>query len=308
MAPTLKQFGGLDIKLKKRISLRIVLVVIMLLSILLSFSVAFLIRQTGIGFGEKSEEARISKVHTECIDEVKEQLLKCDLENTKAVQQLLQEQCGFLVGYEFYLVEANGNVIIGSNAQVSQINEVDVIDGLQKYSESDTDKNVFRLQGCAYLKENKYLYYSYLKYDEDDTGMIVAAMLGALVLFLLLIWGRISYISRIRRAVTEIACGDLSCRVPKQYQNELCSLAEDINYMADALENEEQKKNEFLTNISHDVRTPLTTILGYLDILREEKYDSKEELNEYLEIMERKGRFLANMLENFFQYSFGSKS
>ena len=133
--------------------------------------------------------------------------------------------------------------------------------------------------------------------------MVATALLGALVCFLLLIWGRISYISRIRASVAEIAGGNLSCRVPCCYKNELCGLAEDINYMADTLENEEQKKNEFLTNISHDIRTPLTTILGYMEMLREEKYDSREERDSYLKIMERKGEFLSTMLEDFFQYS-----
>ena len=74
--------------------------------------------------------------------------------------------------------------------------------------------------------------------------------------------------------------------MPYRYRNELQGLAEDINYMADSLENEEQKKNEFLTNISHDIRTPLTTILGYVEMLQEGRYDSKKELNSYLQIID----------------------
>ena len=289
--------------MKKRMSLRIELVAIMLISLTISFAIAVLIRNTGIYFEEHNEKKRIEAVKTECIDGLKARLQQCDLQDKQGLEVLLQEEYGFLVGYEFYLVDQSGEVYAGSNSKISQIDQTEIVDGMHDYWESQTDKNVFRYQGCEYIKDGIYLYYSYLKYGNDDTGMVATALLGALVCFLLLIWGRISYISRIRASVAEIAGGNLSCRVPCCYKNELCGLAEDINYMADTLENEEQKKNEFLTNISHDIRTPLTTILGYMEMLREEKYDSREERDSYLKIMERKGEFLSTMLEDFFQYS-----
>lgn len=92
-------------------------------------------------------------------------------------------------------------------------------------------------------------------------------------------------------------------RAPVKYKNELGELAENINFMAFELEKEDRKRSEFLTNISHDLRTPLTTILGYIDMIKKEKYDSRDELNKYINIIERKGIFLRTMLEDFFQYS-----
>lgn len=284
-------------------SLRIELVAIMLISLAISFIIAIFIRNTGIYFEERNEKERVEAVKTEYIDELKARLQQCDFHNKSELEVLLQEEYGFLVGYEFYLINQNGEVLAGSNPQILQIAQTEIADGMYDYQESQTDKNVFRYQDCEYIKDGMYLYYSYLKYGNNDTGMVAVALLGALMIFLLMIWGRISYISRIRESVAEIAGGDLSYRVPYCYKNELCGLAEDINHMADTQENEEQKKNEFLTNISHDIRTPLTTILGYVEMLREEKYDSKEERDSYLKIMERKGEFLSTMLEDFFQYS-----
>lgn len=71
--------------------------------------------------------------------------------------------------------------------------------------------------------------------------------------------------------------------------DELAELCESINAMSkqlkDKFEHEreiENTKTELITNVSHDSRTPLTAIIGYLDIIKNEKYKSKEEEKEYL--------------------------
>ncbi len=43
---------------------------------------------------------------------------------------------------------------------------------------------------------------------------------------------------------------------------------------------EQQQKNDLITNVSHDLRTPLTSIMRYLRLLREEKYETKEQYDE----------------------------
>lgn len=274
----------------------------MLISLFLSFTFAFLIRNRVGYFGKTNEEKRISKIYEECIGTLEEELMDISLENETDREKVLSEY-RYLVGYEFYLVDAQGNVLNATIDDVKKIDSADIYDGMKRYSVSTQDENVFQIQGCDYLKEGIYLFYHYLKYDENDTGMVFGALAGSIIIFFFLIWGRISYISKIRAAVSGITAGEQGSRVPARYNNELGALAEDINKMAETLEEEEQKKNEFLTNISHDIRTPLTTILGYLEMLKEEKYDSKEEMQEYIDIMQRKGNFLASMLEDFFQYS-----
>lgn len=69
------------------------------------------------------------------------------------------------------------------------------------------------------------------------------------------------------------------------------------------LESEDLKKSELLTNISHDIRTPLTTILGYIDMIQTGKYSSEEERSKYIGIIKNKGQFLARIMDDFFQYS-----
>jgi signal transduction histidine kinase len=73
-------------------------------------------------------------------------------------------------------------------------------------------------------------------------------------------------------AVTEkIAGGDLESRVPATHgrETELAALAASINAMADSLERARQQQRQFLLSVSHDLRTPLTSIRGYADAIAE---------------------------------------
>ena len=282
--------------------LRSELVLFMLISLVISFTAAFVIRNFGIGISQVDEKARENKIYAECLTSLEEKLRNCELENTQLVQQMLGDY-EHLVGYSFYVTDDNGKIIATTDNQVNSINKLQLVDGKRSYSVSKKDHNIYRLYGCDQLKDGYYLCYDYLMYDTNDTGMVLGALVGALIIFFILIWGRISYLSEIRDGVGEIEKGNLGYRVNCKYSNDLRELAEGINQMAHCLEKEEKKKNEFLTNIAHDVRTPLTTILGYLNMIQKEKYDSKEELMHYIGIMERKGSFLAEMLEDFFQYA-----
>lgn len=273
------------------------------LSLIISFSIAFIIRDIRFTFCSNSEDKRISERYDEDISMLKDELIRCDIKNVSEVKKILQDDYGFKVGYEFYLVDEEGTVIESSTPGMLKIDKEEIVDGLRSYKESETDTNIFKFRCCDSLKDGYYLYCSYLHYDEDDTLLVAAALISSLICFYILLWGRISYISTLRASVAKMTKGDLRERIPYRYKNELRALAEDINEMAQSLESEERKKNEFLTNISHDIRTPLTTIMGYLNMIKNNQYDSQETLGKYVDIMERKGKFLKSMLDDFFQYS-----
>lgn len=73
--------------------------------------------------------------------------------------------------------------------------------------------------------------------------------------------------------------------------------------MASELQKEDEKRKEFLTNISHDLRTPLTSILGYLNMINEKKFEDEKELQTYIDKVGKKSLFLKSMLDDLFQYS-----
>jgi len=67
------------------------------------------------------------------------------------------------------------------------------------------------------------------------------------------------------KAVREFAKGELSTRVVVSGKDEVAELGDAFNHMAESLQNLEKMRNSFLANVSHDLRTPMTTIAGFID-------------------------------------------
>lgn len=65
----------------------------------------------------------------------------------------------------------------------------------------------------------------------------------------------------------------------------------------------EESRKKMISNISHDLRTPLTSILGYVELIVNDPNLSKNEINRYIKIVYTKGNYLYDMLEEFFQIS-----
>jgi signal transduction histidine kinase len=77
------------------------------------------------------------------------------------------------------------------------------------------------------------------------------------------------------RAAQDIATGDLTARIPpnKKLDPELVSLTDSINSMAESLERAKSLERNFLLSVSHDLRTPLTSIRGYAEALADGTVD-----------------------------------
>jgi len=102
------------------------------------------------------------------------------------------------------------------------------------------------------------------------------------LLFYLLTKRKMKMIEELANGLIEIAKGNLRYRVKEKSRDELGSLAANINHMAEELESQmererkaEKTKNELITNVSHDLRTPLTMIMGYLKVLQDKRYESE---------------------------------
>ncbi len=68
-----------------------------------------------------------------------------------------------------------------------------------------------------------------------------------------------------KKAAKSFADGDFSARVTVYGQDEIAELGEAFNNMAESLDNFEKMRNSFLASVSHDLRTPMTTISGFID-------------------------------------------
>lgn len=110
----------------------------------------------------------------------------------------------------------------------------------------------------------------------------------------------------IKEGVEIIRNGDIHHTIDIQGDGELAILAANINGITDGLKEavnseliSQRLKNELITNVSHDIRTPLTSIITYVDLLKTEKDQSK--LKEYIEILDQKSQRLKILTDDLFE-------
>ncbi|MGE6514657.1 ATP-binding protein [Lysinibacillus sphaericus] len=121
---------------------------------------------------------------------------------------------------------------------------------------------------------------------------------------------KMNQIEALAKGVMEMAKGNLAYRIEKKGIDEIALLTENINHMAEAIMTTiakerriEKQKNELITNVSHDLRTPLTSIMGYLRLLREGRYDTREQYEDYIKIAFSKSEQLKNLIDDLFEYT-----
>ena len=90
-------------------------------------------------------------------------------------------------------------------------------------------------------------------------------LLGALVAVYIISERLVSPLRAMSRAAKEFAAGRFDVRVPTHGKDEVSELAKAFNNMASSLETNEETRRLFLANVSHDLRTPMTTISGFID-------------------------------------------
>lgn len=128
--------------------------------------------------------------------------------------------------------------------------------------------------------------------------------------FLTLTKNTMSYLRSISSGVQHMADGDLSYRIAVTGTDELGTLADNINNMAGKLKTamEEERsaakaKNELITGVSHDLRTPLTSVLGFLEYVEKDRYADEIELRYYVNIAYDKSLALKKLIDDLFEYT-----
>lgn len=141
--------------------------------------------------------------------------------------------------------------------------------------------------------------------------MLILMSLGMFIaLYFLLSQKSISYLEEISKALGEIARGQFDTKIPRKFNNELGDLAENINAMSYQLKksieeerNSERTKNELITSVSHDLRTPLTSIIGYLDLIVNNKYKDEVEMMYFADIAYNKANRLKKLIDELFEFT-----
>lgn len=107
-----------------------------------------------------------------------------------------------------------------------------------------------------------------------------------------------------------IAQGHFEHRIPSSSDADLQEFVDSIHVLVDstveAMEEErriEQTKDELITNVSHDIRTPLTSIIGYLELVTEERFTSSEQAQSYVETAYKKAEQMRILVDDLFEYT-----
>ncbi|WP_129689587.1 HAMP domain-containing sensor histidine kinase [Gottfriedia acidiceleris] len=117
---------------------------------------------------------------------------------------------------------------------------------------------------------------------------------------------QIKKFNAIKEGVGKIKAGDFHHRIEVDGKGEFVGLSENINSITDglntAVERElksERMKTELITNVSHDIRTPLTSIITYVDLLKKEKDPLK--IEQYVEVLDQKSQRLKLLTDDLFE-------
>lgn len=185
---------------------------------------------------------------------------------------------------------------------------------------------------------NSSLIYKFLKWlkkiveailkDLNVNAKIIAIFLGIIlislilantnILFLLIFWifvlymiiKKISELVKLREALKDIYSGQTDKRLNiDEFKGELKEVATYINDIQSGFSNavneslkSERMKTELITNVSHDIKTPLTSIINYVNLLKAEQIDN-EKAKEYLEVLDSKSQRLKKLIEDLVEAS-----
>ena len=136
-------------------------------------------------------------------------------------------------------------------------------------------------------------------------------VLGILVfLFACFIIGyRVRDLEEIKRGVRAIRCGDVSYKIPEPKCEDMKMMVGNINDIARGLDESvaakvraERMKTELITNVSHDLKTPLTSIISYTELLSNME-DLPEEARDYVAVIAKKGDRLKKLTQDLFDIS-----
>lgn len=139
--------------------------------------------------------------------------------------------------------------------------------------------------------------------------LIFLGILIFLLSFFALIWDYIKYVKLILRGMQNISEGDFDTKIPVKTADELGQIAQALNQMQEnikeIMERErmtENAKNDLVSCVAHDLRTPLTSIIGYIGLIRSHPELDQETKSKYLDIAYRKAENLERLTNELFGF------
>lgn len=140
--------------------------------------------------------------------------------------------------------------------------------------------------------------------------MLITGIVLSFAYYILLSQPTIRYLEEMSRAMGQVARGDFDISLPPRGPDELGQLGRRLQNMAHqlkaAIERErqaDQARYELITAVSHDLRTPLTSVLGYLQLIDEDRYRDEVELRYYVDMAYGKSKQLKRLIDQLFEFT-----
>lgn len=133
--------------------------------------------------------------------------------------------------------------------------------------------------------------------------MTFLVLLGTLVVTIIIVRSTVKPLKQMARAARSYSRGDFSVRVPlPKRQDELYDMTLSFNHMANAMENIEENRRTMMASVSHDLRTPMTTIGGFVDGILDGTIPQNQQ-RQYLEIISEEVKRLSRMANSLLSIS-----
>ena len=225
---------------------------------------------------------------------------------------------GDFSGLTIWIINTDGKVIYNSATNGESGTDF-TIDG---FIEEDTGKNFYR-EGTFYNYFNEEMLsvlspitYNYnlkgyvvvhsplvrIREQRNDLNLLILATVAVIFVlstFILVVFTDIVYIpiKKITKATEAYAEGDFSYPIDVEKNDEIGYLAASLTYMADKLSHFEDDQKKFIANVSHDFRSPLTSMKGYLEAMADGTIPP-EQHEKYLNIVKNETERLTKLTNN----------
>ncbi len=258
-------------------------------------------------------------------NDVVEQKLETYLRNHVAIKGFIQQETqnvlgkyeqlqGYMNDYTLYIMDDDGHVIYPETYAVT-LDRARLIDKVHNGRESN------RINVLAPLVIEGVVHHVFIEGSvreewvryHNNLPNVIGSIVG-IGLFIYLIFKltskKIRYMEYLSECLDKIAGGNLDYRIEIQGHDELAGVASNMQRMQEQLKMQmakrdqaEHSKNELITNVAHDLRTPLTSIIGYIGLVKDKGYQETEEAARYLAIAYSKSERLKMLIEDLFEYT-----
>ncbi len=247
-----------------------------------------------------SKIVNLSPYYEKQVDEVAQRFQayvtvnKISSDDSRAIARWNQEE------YNYWIyIYVNDKLLFNSKNLWIEIDQIEIMDIPHSYSIEFTDQEaelvIFPFFNFEFLYGIK-------------SVCFIASTLVFIFLFLVLLHRKIAYLLYISHCVERMQGGDLSLQIKPGGKDEITSLALNINEMATVLDHQiqtekllKQQQTEMIASLSHDLRTPLTSIISYLEFIQQHHYESEAKRDEYTRIVYQKSIQIKQLIEQLFE-------